>query len=68
MVTDREELDDLLEELTHIWMENIETVVIRGVAKLKENVCPDEKCKALRMFADALLILNIFRCIGIHED
>ena len=68
MVSDREELDDLVEELTLIWMEKIKTVVIRGVANLKENVCPDEKCKALTMFADLILILFISSCIGIHKD
>ena len=46
LVTNREEeLDNLLEELTLTWMERIETVVMGGMAKLKENVCPDDTCK-----------------------
>ena len=55
LITDREELDNLLEELTLIWMDKIETAMMRGVAKLKENVSPEEKCKALRMFEEILI-------------
>ena len=46
LTTHREELDTLLEEVTLIWMEKIETVVMGGFAKLREKGCPDEKCKA----------------------
>ena len=57
LVTDREELDNLLEELTLTWMERIETVVMGGVAKLKENVCPDDTCK---VFADRHFIIDVY--------
>ena len=45
--SDKDTLDTLLEELTNIWIDKIENVVMGGVSKLKENVCPVDKCKAI---------------------
>lgn len=42
-LTTHRELDILLQEVTLMWMEKIETVVMGGFAKLREKGCPDEK-------------------------
>ena len=49
LVTSREELDTLLEEVIMMWIEKIKTVLMGGFEKLREKDCAKEKCK-LREF------------------